>query len=117
MRKERRLGARQPIDRAVYIRYRKRRFPGAQARNIAVAGMFLEVQALTLPVGTSVELEFRHLGRDWLIPASVTRSNENGLGIIFSEAQPELFRELTLGRTAMPPLAISDGAADSMLNR
>ncbi len=117
MRKERRFGVRRPIDLPVYIRYRKRRFLGAQARNITVGGMFLEVQSLTLPIGTPVELEFREFGRSWLIPGIVIRGNSQGIGVMFRDAQPDLFRELTQLRADMPPPVVAAGNADSMLNR
>jgi hypothetical protein len=117
MRKERRFGARRPIDLPVYIRYRKRRFLGAQARNITIGGMFLEVQSLTLPIGTPVELEFREFGRSWLIPGIVIRGNSQGIGVMFRDTQPDLFRELTQLRPDMPPPVAAAGNADSMLNR
>ena len=111
MRTERRTAARRLIDLPVYIRYRKRRFLAAQARNIAVGGMFLDVQSLTLPVGTPVELEFRQVGHGWLIPGIVIRGNSQGIGVMFRDAQPDLLRELTqLGAPMSVPPAAREGA-------
>jgi hypothetical protein len=117
MRKEKRVGARQTIDLPVYIRYRKRRFLGAQARNITIGGMFLEVQSLTLPIGTPVELEFREFGRGWLIPGIVIRGDSHGIGVQFRDPQPDLLRELTQLRSDMPPPVVAAGNADVLLNR
>jgi hypothetical protein len=116
-RKERRSGVRRPIDLAVYIRYRKRRFLCAQARNITAGGMFLEIQSLTLPIGTPVELEFREFGRGWLIPGTVTQGNSQGIGVMFRDAQPDLFRQLTQRREDTPPPIVAAGNANSILDR
>jgi hypothetical protein len=112
MHQERRYCARHPIDLPVYIRYRKRRFLGARARDLSVGGMFLEVQALTLPAGTPVELEFRALGRSWLAAAVVVHGNNSGIGVMFREPQADLFRGLTQGAAEMlPPVAAGTEAA------
>jgi hypothetical protein len=112
---ERRYRARHPIDLNVYIRYRKRRFICACARNLSDEGMFLEVQNLTLPSGTMVELELQCLGRDWLVPAIVVHHLGTGIGVMFREPQVELFGALTqLGirhpRQNHVPAACADGA-------
>lgn len=90
MHDDRRQGARLPIDLPVYIRYGKRRFLGAQAQNVSFRGMFLSVRALTLPIGTPVELEFRNLGKGWLIPALVIHRDSSGIGVMYREPQPDL---------------------------
>jgi hypothetical protein len=92
---ERRYSARHPIDLQVYIRYRKRRFIGARACNLSNQGMFLEVRNLTLPHGTLIELELDCLGKDWLIPSIVVHRRGSGIGIMFQEPQPDLYRGLT----------------------
>ena len=92
--KERRYSARHPSDFPVYIRYDKRRLFKAAAANLSDNGMFLDVQALTLPVDTLIELEFRALGRDWLVPAMVVHGTHRGIGVIFREPRPELSQGL-----------------------
>jgi hypothetical protein len=103
--RERRFGARLGIAQPVYIRYLKRPFLGANARNLSPNGMFLAVRALTLPVGTRVELEVRCVGKRWLLPAIVIHGDSSGLGVMFRQPQPALFRELTQTRHAALPLA------------
>lgn len=96
---ERRYSTRHPVNFLVYIRYRRRRFSEAAARNLSVQGLYLEVKALTVPTGTFVELEFDCLGREWLLPALVIHREANGIGIMFCDPQPELYRGVieTLG--------------------
>ncbi|MEY6433156.1 PilZ domain-containing protein [Thioalkalicoccus limnaeus] len=89
---ERRYSTRHPVDFLVYIRYRRRRFSEAAARNLSVQGLYLDVRALTVPTGTFVELEFDCLGREWLLPALVIHRESNGIGIMFCDPQPELYR-------------------------
>jgi hypothetical protein len=102
--RERRYGARHRIAQPVYIRYLKRPFLGASARNLSPNGMCLAVRALTLPVGTSVELELHCMGKRWLLPAIVIHGDSAGLGVMFQQPQPALFRELTqTHRDAVPP--------------
>ncbi len=103
---DRRYSARHRVDLAVYIRYRKRRFLAARARELSVGGMSLAVQSLTLPVGTPVELECLGLGRDWLLPAVVVHGDSSGIGVMFRDPQPGLFNELTRHPApALPPRA------------
>jgi hypothetical protein len=78
----------------VQIGYRKRRFYGAQARNLSVQGMYLTVRNVTLPVGTPVELEMECLGKEWLVEAVVVHGTRSGVGVMFREPQPELYQGL-----------------------
>lgn len=100
---ERRYSARHRIHLPVYIRYRRRPFLSARARDLSVGGMFLDVQALTLPTGTMVELELSALGRSWLLPAIVIHGNQSGIGVMFREPQPALFRGLLSAADRAPP--------------
>ncbi|TVQ94366.1 MAG: PilZ domain-containing protein [Chromatiaceae bacterium] len=104
-RAERRYSARHPLHLPVYIRYHRRPFLGAQAQDLSVGGMFLRVRALTLPIGTPVELEFDGLGRRWLLPAIVVHGNPHGIGVMFREPQPALFRGLVQDADRWPPPA------------
>ena len=101
---ERRYSARHSIDLKVHVRYRNRRFYCADACNVSTDGMYLKVQNVTLPTGTLVELEFDTQGKSWLIPAIVIHHHGAGIGVMFRDSQPELFRGLTDQRpSAMPP--------------
>lgn len=100
---ERRYCARHPIDLHVSIRYRKRRFICARGCNLSDQGMFLEVRNLTLPIGILVELELECLGKDWLIPAIVVHHRGSGIGVMFRDPQPALYRGLTRDMTRQPP--------------
>ncbi len=106
MEQEHRYSARHRIDLPVYIRYGRRPFQAACAVELSVAGMFLAVHALTLPVGTPVELEFSGLGRDWLLPAVVVHGDNSGVGVMFREPQPELFQGM-IARAVMPPPVVA----------
>ncbi len=90
MNSERRACARHPADVPVQIRYRRRRFIGAQGRNLSIEGMYLEVRNLTLPCGTLVDLELESSGRSWLIPAIVVHRDGSGVGVMFCDPQPAL---------------------------
>jgi hypothetical protein len=103
--KERRYCARHGIDLPVYIRYGRRPFLGASARDLSERGMFLAVQSLTLPIGTPVELEFSSLGRRWIFPAVVVHGDNTGIGVMFREPQPELFSGLIAATEMPPPIA------------
>jgi hypothetical protein len=109
---ERRYGARHCIDLPVYIRYRRRPFLGASAHDVSVGGMFLSVHALTLPIGTPIELELTSLGRDWLIPAVVIHGDNTGIGVMFREPQPELFQALIAAAHMPPPPRTAGTEAD-----
>ncbi len=95
---ERRYSFRHRIDCAVHIRYRRRRFCRARGRNLCAEGMFLEVQSLTLPTGTLVELELDSEGADWLVPAIVVHHQAGGVGVMFREPRPELLQSLARSR-------------------
>jgi hypothetical protein len=90
---ERRYCARYPVDFPVQIRYRKRRFLCGQARDLSADGLYLQVRNLTLPSGTLVELELDLQGKQWLVAAVVVHHHGNGIGVMFRDPQPELFRE------------------------
>jgi hypothetical protein len=92
---ERRYCARCPVNFPVQIRYRKRRFLGGKARDLSADGLYLEVRNLTLPSGTLVELELDLQGKQWLVAAVVVHHHGNGVGVMFRDHQPELFREAT----------------------
>ena len=103
---DRRSPDRHPVDLPVYIRYGRRRFLAARARDLSSDGMTLAVRSLTLPAGTPVELELRGGGRTWLLPAVVIRGGNNGIGVSFRDSQLELLRGLTQPAAAgLPPLA------------
>lgn len=110
MSEERRYAARHRLQLPVYIRYGRRPFLGACARDLSVSGMFLSVQSLTLPTGTPIELELSCLGRDWLIPAVVVSGDNTGIGVMFREPQAELFRGLMQATDMLPPVMTSAGA-------
>jgi hypothetical protein len=111
MSEERRYAARHRLQLPVYIRYGRRPFLGACARDLSVGGMFLSVHSLTLPAGTPIELELACLGRDWLIPAVVVHGDNTGIGVMFREPQTELFRGLMQAADALPPVSPTAGAA------
>ncbi|MCG6985280.1 MAG: PilZ domain-containing protein [Thiocapsa sp.] len=114
---ELRYCARHPIDLRVHIRYRNRRFFCARARNLSNDGMFLEVQNLTLPTGTLIELELQALGRDWLIPALVVHHRGSGIGVMFRDPQPALYRGLTQTEAGLQPPPRAAGAKGRGLNQ
>lgn len=96
----------------VYIRYGRRPFLNATARELSVDGMLLSVQALTLPSGTPVELELRCLGVRWLLQASVSQGGSGGIRVLFDEPQPELLAAaLQQQAIASPHQAPSPAAA------
>ena len=94
MTRERRYSNRHPVDFDLDIRCRGRRFPSAHARNISREGIHVETHQITLPRGTMVELEIRLWGREWLIPAIVVHGDRHGVGLMFREAQSELYERL-----------------------
>lgn len=106
---ERRYSVRHPLDLRVHIRYRKRRFYDARGRNLSVDGMYLEVQSVTLPTGTLVELEFECQGRGWLVPAIVVHHTGAGVGVMFRDPQPALFKDLIQPEgSPRPPQAVPE---------
>jgi hypothetical protein len=73
--------------------------------------MYLEVQSVTLPTGTLVELEFECQGREWLVPAIVVHHAGNGVGVMFRDPQAGLFKALIQPETAArPPQAAPERA-------
>ena len=88
----------------VHIRYGRRRLHSGSGSNPTADGLHLELGALTLPEGTSVDLEIEALGRQWLIPSVVAQHDADGIAVRFVEPQPELAAELALvGAESMPP--------------
>jgi len=85
---------RRVIDLPVFIRYGKRRFRGARACMLSAEGIELRVQALTLPLGTQVELELNHAGASWRLPAQVSHRASHGVGLSFQDPQPQLLAAL-----------------------
>lgn len=77
-------------DTRVQIHYHGRHFYAARGRSLSRAGMYLDVRNLTLPVGTEVELELEHLGRPRRIEALVIHRSPAGVGVRFTEEQPDL---------------------------
>ncbi|MFP4603092.1 MAG: PilZ domain-containing protein [Halochromatium sp.] len=109
MPRERRYCARHRFELPVYIRYHKRPFLTATARNVSAGGMFLSVKALTLPTGTPIELELRCLGKRWLLPAIVIHGDNSGIGVMFKSPQSALFHELIQQADALPrPVVAGD---------
>lgn len=96
---EHRYSARHSVALDVQIHYRKRKFLSARGSNLSDQGMYLQVRCLTLAVGTMVDLEFRCLDRDWLVPAIVVHQNAQGMGVMFRDAQFDLAE--ALASTAM----------------
>ena len=95
---EGRYSARLPVDLRVHIRYRKRRLRSAHLRNLSTDGMILDVQSVTLPTGTLVELELEmdSGSKDLRIPAMVVHHDGLGIGVMFRYSQPELFEALSI---------------------
>lgn len=106
MTQERKASVRHPCSFRVDICYGKRYFFSAKTRNLTAEGMFLETTAVTLPPGTHVVLEFRHRGKDWLVPAVSIHNEKRGVALDFQERQPELFRSVAgaIGSAGQPPM-------------
>jgi hypothetical protein len=100
---ERRYGARRPVDLEVQVRYRQRHFSVAKGRNLSVEGMYLSVPRVTLHEGTMVELELEAAGKRWLIDGIVVHRHEAGVGVMFREHQPDLFRALCQTTESLVP--------------
>jgi hypothetical protein len=95
---ERRYGARHHIDLRVQVRYRKRHFSVAEARNLSTDGIYLKVPNVTLPEGTMLELEIESQGKQRLVAGIVIHRHEEGIGVMFREHQTELYREMVQDR-------------------
>ena len=93
-------------DTRVQIHYHGRHFYAARGRSLSRQGMYLDVRNLTLPVGTEVELELEHLGRPRRIEALVIQRGPAGVGVRFTEEQPDL----DLGVETAPAGLDSDSA-------
>lgn len=63
----------------------------ALCKNFSRSGMFLATEAMTIPSGTFIELEFAMDEIKWQIDGLVVRQDEKGIGAIFRMPQPELF--------------------------
>lgn len=113
MSNECRYSARHPAELPVYIRYGRRPFLGARARDLSQNGMFLAVQSLILPAGTLIELEISGLDRTWIIPAVVVHGDNSGIGVMFREPQTELYNGL-VADTGMPPPVAPDAVANRL---
>jgi hypothetical protein len=100
---ERRYGARRTIDLEVHVRYRGRHFSVAKGRNLSVDGMYLRVPRVTLHEGTMVELELEAAGKRWLVAGIVVHRHDAGVGVMFREHQPELFRALSQTTGSLVP--------------
>lgn len=109
MNNERRSAARHRVELPVYIRYGRRPFLGAHARELSANGMLMSVQSLILPVGTPIELEISCHGRGWLVPAVVMHGDNTGIGVVFREPQTELLQALTALADPPPPVATNVG--------
>lgn len=111
---ERRYSTRYAVDLQVHIVYRRRRFFNAQGRNLSEQGMYLDVRAITLPTGTLIELELECLGQEWRVPAIVVHHQVNGIGVMFRDPQPELYRGLIESSTAQrPPARATEASVNS----
>jgi hypothetical protein len=108
---ERRYRARHPVDLGLYIRYRKRRLHRARALNLSAGGIYLNVQSVTLPSGTLLELELESQGKDWRIPAVVVHQSGSGVGVMFRYPQPELFDDIMRFNRKHCPEAMSRSVA------
>jgi len=98
---ERRYSKRCAVHFPVAIRYREGRPFPAKARDLSLEGMFLEVGSLILPRGTLVDLEFSTAGRSWRIAVLVVHMGARGIGVMFREPQPELYRSWLHARNGM----------------
>jgi hypothetical protein len=89
---EKRYSKRLPLHGDVYIRYRKQRAFPAKAMDCSQYGMSLRTENLTLLNGAMVELDLIFNNRNWQITGLVTHTGRNALGVMFWDAQPELYR-------------------------
>jgi hypothetical protein len=91
---ERRYNKRYPMDGDVYIRYRKQRAFPARAMNCSMQGIYLKTESLTLLTGALVELEIFRNGRLWEVMGVVTHSQDDGIGVMFWQPQPDLYESV-----------------------
>ena len=106
---ERRYSKRHELSCDVYIRYRKQRAFPAQARNCSLYGMYLKTQSLTLLSGALVELDLYYNNRHWQITGLVTHTGKDGLGVMFWDEQPELYKAV-----AENAASLSDSQLDGL---
>ena len=102
---ERRHSNRIALTNDVRLIYRKRSFL-AHMCNLSYEGMCLKIDALSIPRGMMLELDFQLAGRHWQIPSLVTHHSPGELGVMFISEQRALFDAVT--RCGMPPQ--SDGS-------
>ncbi len=107
---ERRYSGRCPVHFEAAIRYRDGRPFQAQARDLSLEGMFLEIAALILPRGTLVDLEFSALGKTWRLSVLVVHSSPGGIGVMLREPQAELYRGLLDIRDGIELQGVARGA-------
>jgi len=113
---ERRYSKRLPVNFPALVRYREfRPFPG-RASNLSIEGAYLETETLKIPTGTLVGLEFLVYGRQWRVAALVVQRGSNGLGLMFRDAQPDLYQAFSQpgARTRVmsaPPRMVEPGLA------
>ena len=69
--------------------YRGRAF-SVTVKNLCDGGVFLETEALQIPQGTLVDLEFYYGGNDWQISGLIVHRNSHGFGVMFKVIQPEI---------------------------
>ncbi len=103
---EKRYSKRLPMHGDVYIRYRKQRAFPAKAENCSQYGMLLRTENLTLLNGALVELDLFFNNRNWQITGLVTHARRNALGVMFWDAEPELYAAVA---EALPPRADDKG--------
>ena len=112
MTRDRRRSTRHPVDLEVIMRYRQRRFPDAHACDLSANGIYVQTANLTLPVGTLIEIELDHWGRQWSISAVVAHGDARGVGLRFQTPQPELARYAAAALSAPQwPFATAPGIA------
>jgi hypothetical protein len=103
---EKRQSKRIPFHNAVQIRYRDQRAFSGESVNLSQDGMLLRSRTLQINKGTMIDLEFHFAGRQWHIPALVVHAGSNGLGVLFSIRQKELYqiaREIERSQPSMTP--------------
>ena len=103
---ERRYSKRYPMDGDVYIRYRKQRAFPAKAVNCSMQGMYLKTQSLTLLTGALVELEIYRDGNFWEIMGIVTHTEDEGVGIMFWQPQPDLYESVVARQPRVSDLSL-----------
>lgn len=87
---ERRHSKRLALAYDVRLIYRKRSFL-ARMCNLSQEGMCLKINALSIPRGMMLELDFQLAGRHWQIPSLVTHHSPGELGVMFVSEQCALF--------------------------